>query len=439
MEFEQSPGLRAYRRSPTSSPSSSLVDLDGDLGQLELEPLHPPPVERLDRSAMTGGGRLAPAWTTSERRGATAALRPAHVVAMALLVALSIVASDDMRLRARIAREGQRGYYDGLSSVSARRDDIGPGVGKNGPSGKPKYSILPRRLYSVVGLESSGTQFVTGLIQDAIESGSKYREGHAPCRPGCTDARRCGPMNAIAKNHPCDEAADSMAQHFSLPWGGSCAQRPDPPPVVDVVLPPQCTRDPRPGREARECAAMAREVWGVDPRGGPVIYPSRYQIDPVASRRWHERWGVEQVIVVVVRDGTISYTARSHVHCKDPELRRREEEVGTGLILDTINAFLLDGTEERWNATTYKRWVASDFQAGGALRRRLAEGGGHPSVPASNGVVLVSYETLMKLGDAYLDLVLEALGLERGGNPVAMRDSNAKYVNSTYLEDVPRI
>jgi len=117
-----------------------------------------------------------------------------------------------------------------------------------------RYSVLPRTVYSVIGLEASGTRFVSSIIQNAVNKGP-YREGSFPCN---------------VRN--CKEDSDVQVQHFSLPWGGECQQRP--PPVVDVVLPPQCTRNQTDSTEKEECGAMASELWGIELDGRAMTYPS---------------------------------------------------------------------------------------------------------------------------------------------------------------------
>ena len=340
-----------------------------------------------------------------------------------LLVVLTVALWDDLMLR---ERNDIMGDFNSVALVT--RDDL-----------SPKYSILPKRLYSVIGLESSGTQFVTKLIQEAIDPDSVYREGHAPCKPLCRTGL-CRIMNDVAQSHPCNENNDIQAQHFSLPWGSRCEDHSEGSPVIDVVLPPQCTRDQSGKSEVEECNAMAEEIWDLQLDGRPMSYPLRYQLDLVASKRWYNKLGVDQVFVIVVRDRTISYTARSHIHCKNETLRTREEDVGTKLIIDAINAFILQD-ESGLNVTNYNRWVAGKFQQGNPKRRHLdSSKSAIPSaIPSNNGVVVVSYEMLIKLGETYIRMLLETLGIDqRRVNSVDIKDSNSKYVNTTLLEDNPQ-
>lgn len=301
-----------------------------------------------------------------------------------------------------------------------------------GTRAEPSYSILPKKIYSVIGLESSGTQFVSKIIENALDLPRPYREGSAPCRvTKCADEsdQSCSLMNHIVGiGHACTESGDVQVQHFSLPWGGSCHQHPDPP-VVDVVLPPQCTRDHHDNpTEVEECNAMAMDTWGFKLNGKAMKYPIRYQLDIVKNKEWYARQGVEQVFVIVVRDQKISNAARDK-HCKDPILRQQEEDIGTNLIINAINTYILRDDTNVTNKTL-NYWVAKQYQQKDrhdrSLRQRMLG-----ALPSKGGVVVVSYESLVKLGDTYVKMLYEALGIESTFVP-DVRDSNEKYLNNTF-------
>ena len=296
---------------------------------------------------------------------------------------------------------------------------------------QPTYSILPKKIYSVIGLESSGTQFVSKIIEDALQSGP-YREGSRPCIETCKDdTPYCKNMQVISKAHACNENSDTMVQHFSLPWGGRCHVDPKPP-VVDVILPSQCTRDQAvDSNEYKECNAMTNDLWNFELNGKPVQYPRRYQLDIAAHKQWYDAQGVEQYFIIVIRDENISYAAR-RFHCEDANFRKQEEEVGTELIVNAINTFVLGDTSEK-NVTskTYKEWVAKKYQPSiasgdGGGRRRLGA-----SLPANNNVIVISYESLVKLGSVYVRMMYDSLSIESDFIPEDIRNSNEKYLNST--------
>ena len=308
----------------------------------------------------------------------------------------------------------------------------------------PTYSILPKKIYSVIGLESSGTQFVSQIIQDATKSGP-YREGATPynCK------------KTAMKGHECNELhKEVQVQHFSLPWGGSCHVKPNPP-IVDVVLPPQCSLKQTDPIVVSECNAMAQSLWGVQLDGHAIKYPVRYNLDIVKNKQWYDDHGVEQVFVIVIRDVKISYVARSW-HCRDEKLRRQEEEVGSRLIEDAIHTYILNDSDEDddtmkkellpyyWNAKQYnnntdannrnknKTGRGDTRRLGGlssnnnSVRRRL-----DGALPSKNNVVIVSYESLIKLGATYVKMLYDTLGIESDYIPPVIKNGNEKYLKQT--------
>ena len=300
----------------------------------------------------------------------------------------------------------------------------------------PTYSILPKKIYSVIGLESSGTQFVSKIIEDALQTGP-YREGSRPCRETCHTGKanvtnQCKVMKRISEAHACDESSDVLVQHFSLPWGGSCQDFPNPP-IVDVVLPSECTRDQETQDEIEQCNAMAKDIWNMELNGKSMQYPVRYQLDITSNKQWYDAQGVEQYFIIVVRDDKISYTARQS-HCTDPKLRQQEEDVGLELIVDAINTFILKDDIDEKNVTsqTFDHWVAKQYQTladdhnntDDGSRRRLS------ALPSRDNVVVVSYESLVKLKNTYVRMLYNTLGIVSDFIP-DIRDSNEKYLNNT--------
>jgi hypothetical protein len=70
---------------------------------------------------------------------------------------------------------------------------------------------------------------------------------------------------------------------------------------------------------------------------------------------------------------------------------------------------------------TYKFWAAETFQHRFGTRKLGA-------LPLANNVALVSYESMMKLGPTYIQMLYEVLGLDTDYIPEIM-DGNAKHVN----------
>ena len=273
----------------------------------------------------------------------------------------------------------------------------------------PAFSILPKRIYSVIGLEDSGTQFVSRVITKALNK-SKYREGSSFC-----------------SYENCTKGDDIMVQHFSLPWGSTCNSNRNPP-VVDVVIPSQCARQQKDPIEAKQCRDITKDIWGfAEKRGAQVKYPKRYQLDIVSHKKWYDAHGVEQFFIIVVRDEKISSIARARTkHCRIPILRDAEEKVGTDIIVNAINTYILADGEEKVTSDTYKYWAAETFQRDhddkGSGKRKLS------ALPFGNNVALVSYETMMKLGPVYIQMLYEVLGIESNYLP-HFKDGNVKYVN----------
>jgi hypothetical protein len=298
----------------------------------------------------------------------------------------------------------------------------------------PSYSILPKKIYSVIGLESSGTQFVSKIIEDALKTGP-YREGSRPCRETCHVGRanitnQCQVMKRISEAHACEEGSDVQVQHFSLPWGGSCHAHPNPP-IVDVILPSECTRDQETPDEIEQCNTMTKDIWGFELNGKPMVYPIRYQLDITTNKRWYDAQGVEQYFIIVVRDDKISYTARRE-HCNNPERRKQEEEVGLELIVDAINTFILNDSDENVTSKTFDHWVAKQYQTTTDHRNNNHHGSFRrlSALPARNNVVVLSYESLIKLKSTYVRMLYHTLGIESDFSP-DIRDSNEKYLNNT--------
>ena len=115
-------------------------------------------------------------------------------------------------------------------------------------SKKEEYSILPQKIYSVIGFESSGEDFVAKTIQEALQIKGGYRNGS-------------GPHSNINV-----EEEGIQVQCFSLPWGPKAVGNPNTP-VLDVVLPSQCSRDDSTDDMKKQCAKMTNELWGFSSEG----------------------------------------------------------------------------------------------------------------------------------------------------------------------------
>ena len=192
-------------------------------------------------------------------------------------------------------------------------------------SSTPQFSILPKRVYTVIGLESSGTHFVSEMIRGALAI-SKTRSG----------SHEYGKQDAEREND------ETQVQHFSLPWGRACHYIPDLP-IVDVVFPAQCSRKSK--KETwTQCLAMKNDVLDknidIDYERNRLRYPKRYFLNITSHKDWYDLHGVETWFIIVVRDTTISSSARLSVHCKDELLRDKEDEVGKTIIKEVIRKYI---------------------------------------------------------------------------------------------------
>ena len=262
------------------------------------------------------------------------------------------------------------------------------------------YPILPSKVYSVIGLEDSGTHFVTKLIRDALNQ-TEYREGPRPYKDAANDE------------------LDIQVQHFSLPWGRTC-QTEKFVPILDFVLPPQCYRN---GNKVKECGKIAHSLWGSPVTSTEADFPGRFSLDITSQKEFYDSLGVEQYFIIVLREQNISRKARSKVHCTNPKRLVKEEKVGTAIMIDAINKYVLNEEAEKQvtpeNFYFWKSKVGHD--------RRQLSSSSH-AIPHGNNVVLVSYESLMLLKDSYVKVLFETLGIEMNEMPNIV-DGNAKYLS----------
>lgn len=361
------------------------------------------------------------------------------ILSISLLLALSKISQQRADIKYLIDETGKLNKFS--VEVNENPSTFDEAQLKSDTTMKPKkYSIIPEKIYTVIGLESSGTQFMSSILTKALGL-EHYREGSFPC------------------NRNCDEYATVQVQHFSLPWGSTCDSHPNPK-VVDVVLPSQCTRQKSDSFEISQCDEMAKDLWGFKTNRDELHYPDRYQLDIVSHKDWYDLHGVQQYIILVIRDSTISSTARSRDHCGDSKLLEREEEIGTQIIARAINKYILEAEDEKaseeklpmWTTEKYKNqrnyydpegyysYEADDdftkdeigydeemndideFNDDDQWRRSLG------ALPTKNNVVVVSYEALLKLKGTYLKTVYSALDIQSDYIP-SFKDGNSKYIN----------
>ncbi|VEU33741.1 unnamed protein product [Pseudo-nitzschia multistriata] len=284
--------------------------------------------------------------------------------------------------------------------------------------------MFPKKIFSVIGLESSGTTFVSRMIARAL--GVELIEGSRP--------------NRLAL----ERTSDIQVQHFSLPWGAGCQKFPTQV-IQNVVLPAECSvplvYSTSSYTELKlECLKMAREA-GIQVGYNRLIYPTRYLLDIVSSKEWYKSRGIDQIFIIVVRDHTVSQRARVK-HCKNETLLKEEEKTGTDIITRAINKYILksrrlsiSSLDSLFGDISPKAMNATNDYHRGHEHRKLSL---TAPLQGDNGVVLVSYESLNQLGDVYVKLLYETLGIESDTMPT-IEDGNTKYIkNKSKLKDINR-
>ena len=365
-----------------------------------------------------------------------------------------------------------------------------------------KSSILPKKVYTVIGKESSGTQFVTSIIRDALEFHS-YREGGRSYEFSTKRSRSKVDEQKFKHWRPEDDQNNPIqVQHFSLPQGSNCRQgnKNLKNQIVDAVFPAVCTsaltfglhrkrqkeKRKRPMFQDKsftenfqsikeQCREMkqkqislphgfeydTRLIFGPISRNVPqanyealIDYPTRYFLNITSHKQWQEAHGVEQVIVIVVRDREISFQSRLKSHCADPNIARAEERIATEIINNAIREYLLEGkdeTNEKNEEKVNNPWFMNFFKENKdeeedenkdeeedddvrilwnpSKYKKNSKGSDilHSSlIPARNNVVLVSYETMLKMKGGYVKQLYEILGIKSDFAPI-FKDGNAKY------------
>mmetsp|Transcript_10040 Transcript_10040/g.14720 ORF Transcript_10040/g.14720 Transcript_10040/m.14720 type:complete len:136 (+) Transcript_10040:37-444(+) len=124
-------------------------------------------------------------------------------------------------------------------------------------------------------------------------------------------------------------------------------------------------------------------------------------------------------------------------HCDDYNLAMQEEAAGTDIIIDAINKYILEDGEKGRKVTreNYAFWHAQTFQHSSAhgSSRRLGSNNNaiqyHRSLlPSGNNVVLVSYESLMKLKGTYVQMLYQTLGINSDYMP-HITNGNKKHIH----------
>mmetsp|Transcript_4423 Transcript_4423/g.9893 ORF Transcript_4423/g.9893 Transcript_4423/m.9893 type:complete len:379 (-) Transcript_4423:22-1158(-) len=290
----------------------------------------------------------------------------------------------------------------------------------NHPS--PSNSVLPKRIISVFGTESSGSTFLAttlGVASGAFPVNGTYVTVPSDQynNPGRTIVEHVVAKRATSSN------GEIEVQHLSLPWGmwfnveSNCLlQYAKNTAIVDALVPEPCFRFDyesswphrmevpaplgcRDEAHISETNVDAVNTWtcgaqcGTYENDGYALYPRRFFVNISSHIEWYTARGVDITAVLISRDRSISHSGKMKLHCKDERIAQGEEARGIVLMVEALTKYGTSGT----------------------LRNELGR------------VVSVSYETLMALQSAYLYEIYEMLGINSTYTP-RFKDGNEKYI-----------
>jgi hypothetical protein len=239
---------------------------------------------------------------------------------------------------------------------------------------EPKSLFLPRRVVTVFGLESTGTTFVTHLLELS------------------TGVKQCHIIMGHMDRLSTKESRDYELQHLSLPFGWIGEGQIN---VVPALYPAMCVDMqraqslPKPSKLPTQC----QQTMGGDE--SKYRYPRRYFVNITSHIQWYRDRGVDASAVLVVRDKTIGSIARSFVHCIKNKTREQEEQVGLSIMKEAMEYYQQPDPR-------------------------------YPSPP----LVVASYETIINMGAPYVNFLLNQLQLPsiHENKRWAIKDGNERYI-----------
>ncbi|CAB9522488.1 expressed unknown protein [Seminavis robusta] len=292
-------------------------------------------------------------------------------------------------------------------------------------------SVLPAKLFTVIGLESSGTTFLAQTLGRALRlSLIPNANGYEVIAQGFSSHYHNHHNNDNTPPHWTE------VQHVSLPWGGTCQSQYSNN-VTNVLYPAICTRMMRDRSvvvakagpkalsqgpfAAHHFSETALSYYRIPPEQHETMrqqcrhlipdrhqwdYPERYLLNLSSHLDWYHEQGVDARAIILMRDATISKRARRIDHCPNTTLLEMEETMGRQILQEAIRKFVLRPT------TTI---------SGQQRRRQLLQA-------SPNGkVLLVSYELLTQLKQDYMEIIFAQLGINTTHRP-RWRDGNYKHV-----------
>ena len=272
--------------------------------------------------------------------------------------------------------------------------------------------ILPEKVITIVGPESSGSTFLATSLAAAVGAS----------------------LGITKKVNQRARSGKYEIQHLSLPWGWCCGDDIDVN-IVDAMVPAECFRyelapalDPvvaqqiwmaeqQPARtlevardgpqtesEAQSLQQCRDEVsifeqsnlscgakCGAGVYNGYALYPRRFSVNITSHIEWYLQRGVDVTVILSTRDRSISKRGKEKLHCKIKDVGQREDEVA----LELMN----EGLEK--------------YGPFGSIGR--------------NRVIVSSYEALMSMKNEYLFGLYKQLRINSTYVP-SFVDGNEKYV-----------
>eukprot|EP00816_Leptocylindrus_hargravesii_P012282 CAMPEP_0196807376 /NCGR_PEP_ID=MMETSP1362-20130617/7356_1 /TAXON_ID=163516 /ORGANISM="Leptocylindrus danicus, Strain CCMP1856" /LENGTH=335 /DNA_ID=CAMNT_0042181277 /DNA_START=233 /DNA_END=1240 /DNA_ORIENTATION=+ len=256
--------------------------------------------------------------------------------------------------------------------------------------------ILPKRLISIFGLESSGTRYLTETIAKATGA-SENRVG----------------LNFDGRKDGFKGSRGVEVQHWSLPYGSTCGDRFYTHArvmnedfllnyaTVSTIPPRECGVTDTNG--AVHGLLWDEVTWHNSSRVLPqycrdaglevfTTTPARFFVNITSHIQWHLDRGVQATALIIARDKNIERMSKIGGHCNNEIVAELEDMHGTRIMLEALD--------------------------------KLETEGDMPSV------VLVSYELLNLLGEPYMLSIYKKLGIE-STFVAPLKDGNTRYINNS--------
>ena len=295
------------------------------------------------------------------------------------------------------------------------------------------YPILPKKVITVIGPESSGsTSLATTLAVAAGAILGNRMKGNLRAH----DQPPSPPNPHIRHYHDRARTMDGQLeiQHLSLPWGFQCVELTGSEiavNVVDALVPEECfryelapslqpivaeqkfwqkgatlevARGPLTETEAQALQQCRDEAFiseqsnsscgakcGAGNYSGYALYPKRFFVNITSHIEWYLQRGVDVTVILSTRDRSISRRGKEKVHCKRQNFAQREDELAIELMKEGLRK----------------------YGAFGSIGR--------------DRVIVSSYEALMSMKEEYLFGLYKQLGMNSTYVP-SFADGNKKYV-----------